>query len=366
MQNKKYHVVMSGPTPPAIGGMASVLFDMNNSSLASRVNLQLFDTKKATQENRSIVTAIIHRFKLWYGWLRIIKRSNHTIAHIHTCSGLSFFLDSLLMLLAKAKGVKGVLHIHGAKFDEFLDDLTPIKKKLAFWFLRIADAVVVLSEEWRNTLEARVSGAKYIVIANGVPIPKVSSAIIASSSIRVLFLGNLCQRKGVWDLLTVAEKLPSGIKIFLVGGEEDIGIGKKIKTHIADNQLTEKIEWMGTSVGKEKLRWFIDTDIFILPSYAEGLPISLLEAMAYAMPVITTPVGGIPSVIQHMKNGVLVQPGDAEEIMEAILLLSNDLDLRQHLGAAGRETCVNFYGVEKAASCYIELYERLYRKDYCL
>ena len=92
-----------------------------------------------------------------------------------------------------------------------------------------------------------------------------------------------------------------------------------------------------TGFQKDVDEWIEALDIFILPSLTEGTPMSLLEAMAKGVPVVASAVGGVPHVIESMKNGILVAPGNAKEIKNAVYFLFNNYDERKRLSAAGRD-----------------------------
>lgn len=352
-------VVMAGPLPPSIGGMATVIDDISRTSLARIVELVLFDTGKRTPPGRSIWQAIRTRFALWSAWWHVLAPARHTIAHIHTCSGLTFFLDGIFAWLARLRGTSVVLHIHGASFDAFLDGLSPPLLWLARRIARHADCVVVLSGEWQHKMSARLTGAKLTVIENGVAEPLHIAAQKVDGEILVLFLGNLCQRKGVWDLVACAGRLPDNVRIVLVGGEEDPGITDRVRAELAQQGLEQRVELIGSAVGEAKSRWLRQADIFVLPSYAEGVPISMLEAVAAGLPAIVTPVGGIPSVLRDGEHALLVTPGDRAALAQAITQLAGDASLRARLGEAARLHVLKHYGVECSAGKYLQLYAQL-------
>lgn len=355
----KYKVVMSGPLPPAIGGMATVIDDMSRSSLDDNVELHLFNTLKNTPENRPFWQGVLARFVLWKKWIKALNNKK-TIAHIHTCSGLTFFLDGTLLILARLKGCPTVLHIHGATFDAFLDGLPPIQLMIACWLMNRANRVVVLSEEWKEKLSDHLPDARLFVIPNGVPVLElIKKTVKDASTVKVLFLGNLCQRKGVWELLEAMTQTPRNIELILAGGEEDPDIGEKVNQYIDDHNLKNVVRWLGPIQGEQKLAALQNADIFILPSHAEGLPISLLEAMCAGIAVVVTPVGGIPSVVDDEVQGLLVTPGDSHSIVVALTRLASDANMRTRMGQAARTRCSESYGVERAAAKYLEMYRAI-------
>ncbi len=352
-------IVMAGPLPPMIGGMTTVIDDIAHSSLAQKTDLILFDTAKKTPEGRSLFQAIAARFALWRSWRNLMKPSRQTIAHIHTCSGLSYFLDGAYALISRLSGVPVVLHVHGGRFDNFLDGLSPPARIFARFIARRADRVVVLSHEWKKKLAVRIPGARLSVIENGVSIPPPSPTGKKSAEIFILFLGNLGQQKGVWDLLACSKSLPSGARLVLVGGEEDPGITENIREQLRREGLQDKVELTGPLTGKPKFDRLYRADIFALPSYAEGVPISMLEAAAAGLPVIVTPVGGIPSVLTDEENALFVKPGDRDALLAALLRLIETPELRKRLGDAAKRHVLERYGIENSARQYFELYKTI-------
>lgn len=349
--------MMSGPLPPALGGMASVLAALAASSLPQQVQLELFDTGKRTPEGRPLWQGIQARIELMLRWWRSVGRAPQTVVHLHTCSGLTYFLDGLLLWLARWRGVPGVLHIHGARFDEFLDGLAPPLRWLARRIARSAACVVVLSEEWRQRLEARLAGATLAVVQNGVPRPAPTPGAVRGSGVRFLFLGNLCRRKGVDVLIQAAALARGDWRVELAGGEEEPGYTAVAQADIARLNVAQRVSLLGPRVGAEKDALLATASGFVLPSLAEGLPMALLEAMAARLPAVVTRVGAMPGVVHDGVEGLLVAPGDAQGLAEALDRLAADAALRERLGEAAERAYEDGYGVERMVAALVRLYE---------
>jgi glycosyltransferase involved in cell wall biosynthesis len=248
----KLRVIMTGPMPPNVGGMATVLNDLRASKLASQVELIFLNTAKTTREDRRLTEAMLSKLRLWSDWVRLLKSKSKTIAHIHTCSGFSFLLDSALICLAKCCAVPVVLHVHGAKFDKFLDSLNPVLQGLARWLFRRCESVIVLSDSWRTELQNRLGPQNFSVIANGVPIrDDISIQTHSGTKVNVLFLGNLTERKGVFDLLEAMRYVDNAV-LHLVGGEEQAGITDKVRHLVEQLQLNDKVILHGIKAGQDK------------------------------------------------------------------------------------------------------------------
>lgn len=240
------------------------------------------------------------------------------IVHVHTAAGASFKRKMIMAKTARVFGKKVILHMHAADFREYYAESG--KQDWIRNSINACDRLVVLSPQWMDYfISIGIDEAKIIILNNIVAMPserKLESN--DNTPVRMLFMGTLSQRKGIRDLLDVIIEHQEELKgkyMLRFGGNEDEKIIKKI---LADNKLDDVARFEGwvTGVKKQQLQEWANT--YILPSYNEGLPISILEALAYGMPVISTPVGGIPEVVKNGRNGVLVEPGNKEEIWAAL------------------------------------------------
>ena len=361
--DNRLQVVMTGPLPPAIGGMVTVIGDLARSSLRQRVRLDLFNTGKTTPPGRSLWQGVRARLSLTRQWWKLLRSypGESPIVHIHTCSGLTYFLDGSLLLLARLRGCPTVLHIHGGRFDAFLDGLPQPVRWAAATVARHADRVVVLSEDWRLRLAGHLPGAHLAIVHNGVP-----QIIVADSAerhreqqVRLLFMGSLSRGKGCLELVRAMQDLPDNVYLSLVGGEEDSGFAGQLKEEITRLGLGEHVEMPGASYGDAKLAHFGNADIFVLPSHAEGLPMAMLEAMSAGLPVIATRVGAIPAVIEGGKHGILVDPGDIAGLRAAIVELVTDVDKRRALGQAARARWREKFTIDHTVTELLALYSSL-------
>lgn len=350
-------VVMSGPLPPAIGGMASVIGALGQSDLARQTQLALFDTGKKTREGRSLWEGVRARLQLMREWQTLLRSHRADIAHIHTCSGLTFFLDGLLAWLARRQGCRVILHIHGGMFDQFLDGLSPLMRAMARHIARRADLLIALSDDWRLRLAQRLPGSRIAVLANGVAEPVGSGARDPLAPPTFVFLGLLSTLKGIPVLLDAVSQSRGLWRVQLAGNEGEPGFAERLRADIVARGLSERMQLLGPVVGPAKDRLLLQADGFVLPSLAEGLPMSLLEAMAARLPVVVTTVGAMPEAIDHGKNGLLVPPGDPAALAAALdrLALLHPGE-RAAIGQAAYETYRARYSVEAMAGHLLQLY----------
>lgn len=352
-------VIMAGPLPPAVGGMASVIAALQASSLSQRVDLRLFQTGKTTPEGRSLCRGVQTRLQLMWRWWRSFGQRPRPLAHIHTCSGFTFFLDGALLLLARLRGASTVLHIHGGMFDAFLDSLPPGRAAIARWLARRAHVVVVLSADWQQRLQTRLPGARWAVVENGVALPdEVFVQHVAEvGEVRFLFLGGLSRAKGVDVLLQAVATSNCQWRLVLAGPEAEAGFAAWMHSEIERLKIGSRVCWLGEVRGPAKDAAIAASHAFVLPSRAEGLPMAMLECMGAGLPVVATRVGAIPEVVTEAQEGLLVPPGDVAALAAAMDRLASDASLRAHLGLRARQTCQAHYSVEAAALKLVALYE---------
>lgn len=269
-------------------------------------------------------------------WQLLISDNKIKIVHLHTSSDASFWRKSLYLHLAKGHHRKVIMHIHASRFKDFYENSK--RKENIVRNLKTADRLIVLSESWRDYfVSIGVDAGKIIVLHNITDYPIIVKERRDDKTTKFLFLGEIGERKGVFDILRGIAQHKSELngKIVLkIGGNRNEGMLQKT---IHDNGLEDMVKFEGWVAGEKKRELLNWADVFILPSFNEGLPISILEAMSYGCPIISTPVGGIPEIVADGKNGTLVTPGNAEEIVSAMLRYVDHPDKIETEGERSKE-----------------------------
>ncbi|MCK5604047.1 glycosyltransferase family 4 protein, partial [Candidatus Pacearchaeota archaeon] len=267
----------------------------------------------------------------------------------------------ILALLAKMVGAKTILHVHGAEFKEFYANMSGIACYLTRRLINANSAVIALSAEWREFfVSIGVIREKIVVMLNSIFLPDIAETKTVPEKLTVLFLSRLEKRKGIHELVTAIEEqsdLSKKYRFVLAGPKANEW--HAVQKRIGRLPLSNTVEMPGLLVGKDKDIAYRQADIYVLQSYAEGLPIGLLEAMSYGLACITTPVGGIPDLIINGKNGLLVRPGSAEDLANALARLAQEPELRAKLGKEARSTVEKEYDWTIRAEQITELYYNL-------
>lgn len=244
------------------------------------------------------------------------------LVHFHTSQGWSYRRLFLFFLIAWAFGKRTIWHVHGSSFDTYYRKSSRVEKAAIRFGLSRANAVIALSQSWLVKLQEISPGCRVSMIHNGVNVEKYHIERTGlHAPMTVLFLGRIGERKGVFDLIRAADRLRDTDVRFFIAGDGDVE-GAKAAIRAAD--LMNKVEVLGWVDNRQVVELLWRSDLYALPSYDEGLPMGILEAMAAGLPIIATPVGGIPDAVIDGANGYLIEPGDSEALADRISRYSTD------------------------------------------
>ncbi|MGY3688572.1 glycosyltransferase family 4 protein [Vibrio coralliilyticus] len=251
------------------------------------------------------------------------------LAHIHVASRGSYLRKSVLVRLIKALGGNVILHLHGAEFRDFYaNECDENRKKHIRDTFEMSDVVIVLSSQWIDWARSTFHRSEHFqLVYNAVPSLALEASSTSSSTIS--FLGRVGERKGVHDLLKamVRVKRHCPDAKLMIGGDGDV---EKYRAMARDLGLESHVEFLGWVSGQRKLEVLRQTQIYCLPSYNEGFPMGVLEAMSAGIAVVSTYAGGIPDAISHGKEGTLVEAGDSEALADALIELLINQDMNQN------------------------------------
>jgi glycosyltransferase involved in cell wall biosynthesis len=283
-------------------------------------------------------------YSLWFlakALARIVRgRTSGQLAgvHVNMAERLSVFRKGAVIVLSRALGIPVVLHLHAAQLHHFYPRLPKPLQAMTRWVFSLPASCVVLGTTAQQFVinQLRVPASRVEIVINGVPAPTVARRIGEENAVkRLLFVGNLSERKGVTDLLQALgcagfENLP--FELVLAGGGDIAGYQAKAKAL----GLEKAVRFTGWSEQKEVAALMAKADLLILPSYDEGLPLVILEALANGVAVVCTPVGEIPSVLQHGVNACFVEPGDVRGIAASLQNLLRQPELLEVLEKNGQ------------------------------
>lgn len=354
-------VLMLGPLPPLTGGMVTVTENLRKSKLRERCRLTVLNNGKTTPDGRSFLTGATAQLRLLHRILATVRRERTRIVHIHTIQFFGFWRDCIHMFGARLLGCRVLLHSHGASFDQWAESMGPLRRALLRACLEVADGVIVLTEGWRRRLEPFAPRARWHVVPNAVPVPPKANDTGVSPP-RFLFLGDWTPRKGVGDLVTAtASALERGFsgRVELAGAEKEPGQLDSLKRQVVGSPCAPAVHILGTLSLAEKEEALARACCLVLPSYAEGLPMAILEAMAHGIPVIATRVGAIHEAVREGVEGFLIEPGNPEQLALAMMRIAGDLTLRQQMGKAARRRIERDFSLRAMAKRIRDIYDEI-------
>lgn len=281
------------------------------------------------------------------------------VVHIHGSHSGSFYRKLVVFYMVRKFFRKKVIyHLHSSDYDQFYDKSGNFSKKLIRYFIRESDLIVCLSPSWENYYRKQFKLKDIVIVNNPVSEAPQKSALNLDNTIKFLFLGRIGVRKGIYDLLEVIaknkEEFTGRLKLF-VGGDGEV---EKLQALIAEKGLQELVEYMGWVDADKKQALLLQSHVYVLPSYSEGLPISVLEAMSYGLPILSTPVGGIPEVVKDHVNGLLVKPGELADLEAAMRYFLNNPGKIKEYGKASL-TEIRPYQPEFVSSQLEKVYQDL-------
>lgn len=347
LDTRSKRILMVGPLPPTVGGITTFMTGIMESNLKHKYQFFSFGTERPTfrlvkEVNdytlmfrmglecliKSVASTIFHL--LSFPIVLAVDRPN--LIHINSSTYWSFWENVVYILISKLFFKKTLVHIHGGLFEEFYNRSNSLGKFMIKLGLCLSDEVIVLSQNWREFFESFIPKKKVFVLPNFVDLSKYGSKKEENereNSLNVLFVGGVgAKTKGIYD---VFKAIPLVLKEF-----KNICFVLVACTNVKKPDFISKrpeifshIKFLDYVYDDKKIDVFNDSDIFVLPSYSEGLPITMLEAMACGLPIIATSVGGVPEVIADKENGFLIETGNHEALAEKIIILAKDGKLRQ-------------------------------------
>jgi len=324
----RIRVLMIGPQPPSIGGISSYIRELKM-SLECDYNVNIIPIAPYCSSS--------YTFKKYYKKLSsAVKNSlrltilsikhDFDIAHVHTSSNISFFENSIYIIIIKyIAHRKIILHIHAPDFDVFLNKF--IVKLIAMMIINKCDSVIVLSKYWCEIVSKEVNNKNNIsIISNAAsnefyPLDKDNCRErlnLPKNKKIILSVGNLTKRKGFHDLIDAIELLhkQNDDILCIIGGSGEMQ--KFLTQKIGNQNLSNHIRLVGHIAQDELNYWINSSDIVVLPSLAEGVPILIFEALNCAKPVIVTNVGGMPDIITSEEYGFVIEPGNSKKLAKYI------------------------------------------------
>ena len=347
--NERIKVLMIGPDRSVHGGISGVVNNYYDAGITEKVDLNYIGTMVEGSRLRKLWQAV----RAYVKFLAVLPQ--YPIVHVNVASDSSYYRKSLFIKAAKRAGKKIVIHQHGGDFETFYEKEQNDRGRAKIrQVLGMGDVFLVLSPVLEQFFKGILDPARVILFPNAVPVP--DSLEKEYGKLRILFLGRLCKEKGLRELFSILpqlhEQFPQ-MRLLLGGIWEDEELRKeaeKMKEYVTD------LGWLQGEAKKDYLRI---SDLFVFPTYFEGQPVSVLEAMAYQCGIVATNVGGIPQMIEPGRTGLLIEPQDPEGLKSALQKLLSDPELCEYLGKNARAKVQKEYSINKSLEELVKIYQRL-------
>jgi glycosyltransferase involved in cell wall biosynthesis len=364
--SKQIQVVSVGPDVRVQGGVSRVI-ELISSRIPAHVRFRHVPTftsytgadgLDAAQRGSRLRQGLVFA----RAFARVLKAAvrRQTIFHVHFAVRGSLIRKGLLCAGLRTLRCTYVVHSHVGETNMFYPWVPQLCRRLILWGIGGADRFIVLTQFWRDYFASllRLPPNRLLLLPNPANIPECVPDRLHRRGLRLLFLGRMSEMKGAFDSIRAFAQLPDEVRshcsLTLAGdGEVDA-----VASLAAQSGCSERVSiraWVGPKEVEALLR---DSDLFLLPSYAEGMSMALIEAMSWALAVVTTDVGGAQAFLKHGNNGILLAPGDVTGISGAICELYHDPQKRVDLGTAARKTMRQF-AIEGYMAKLSALYEEL-------
>jgi len=355
-----------------IKGVKFIRFDIGICSNISNKELPHDAIRNPLKSSKFILDRYVFALKA----NKYLKENDFDVIHIHLP-----FASNILINLDKELRNRMVYTAHvGEERKRFaLDSSAPFLLRIFspdLYLMKRFKKTVILNEPLRDKLISKgIDRSKIEVIPNGIEVKdfntskreinKIKEKYGLTEKIIVMFAGSITPRKGVHHLVRAAEKILKNNKykdvIFLLVGEmtPDKEFAMKVVDYVRTNSLEKNIKFTGFIPYEDLKALYSACDIFVLPSFEEGDPIALKEALASGKPLVGTNVGGIPMQIIDGWNGFLVEPGNENRLAEKIKYLIDDKEERERMGKNSRKLAEKKFDWEKITEEYLRVYEEI-------
>ncbi len=308
-----------------IHAIVNSIMSVQETITAAQIKIVPFNTCRRERRSDGNGRISMENLQNFFAVYRAAEKEINAVApevfYLHSSIGIALLKDLMVLRRVKKKtGCKTVLHIHFADIEKILTGKAPLDNWMIRAMQKYADGIVFLSKQTAQQFVARgIQEAKCHVIYNFSTLSYEEEAVFSreeTATRSFLFVGSIDDRKGIFDALEVLQEIQEPYVLHVCGGFGNAENEKSFRDY--QKKLGAKLQFHGFVKGDVKREIFRDSDVLLLPSYGEGLPVVILEAFSAGCGVITTTVGAIPEIVDA-ENGYLIAPGDKAGLKKALL-----------------------------------------------
>lgn len=347
-------VVILGPHRAAVSGVSTHLNLLMDSSLGEDFELVHFQVGSEGREEGPL-GRLLRLVASPFALFATILFRQASVVHINTSLNTrAYWRDLVYLALAKALRARVLYQVHGGALPENFFARSRMLTGFLRWTLTLPDVVVVLAQCELASYRQFVPGQEVVALPNGIDCRPFASVPTVRSRedepLRLVYIGRIAREKGLYETLQgvrLAHERGVDARITIAGGGPE---EPRLRRYAQALGIGSRVTFAGPVFGDDKVNLLAGADLMLLPSYGEGLPYALLEAMAAGIPVIATPVGAIPDVMAEGIHGFLVPPRDGKAIAAALLVLAGDRERLSWMSRACRRRIRAAYSIERLAA----------------
>jgi glycosyltransferase involved in cell wall biosynthesis len=358
-------ILLVGALPPPFHGVTiynKILLNSRISDFFDVKHLDISDHRNLDNLGKIDITNVFLSFKNFFALFKLLLKYKPDLVYFPISQNIAFLREGIFIIIIKIfSKSKIIAHLHGSYFKHYYNKSNFIFKKFVDYTLPKVDSAIVYSNSLKHVISKWVNNIKYVPIGTTFK-PDMNKR--NNRRVRIGYIGSLTQSKGIEDLVNAANivlKKYENIEFKIAGSwrKQEEEIKNRILYFINKNKINNNIELLGFISDDEKESFFLGIDIFAFPSWDEGQPLVILEAMAAGCPVIATEdVGAIPDTVIDGETGILVEKQNPEEIAKAIVYLIKNPGTRAKMGRAARKRFEENYTIGKNIDNMIRVFKQ--------
>jgi len=369
---RKHSLLFIGALPPPYHGVTvsnERLLNSKISDIYKVYHLDISDKRNLDNLGKVDLENVYLALRNFWDLMKLCIIKKPDLVYLPIAQNIAYLRDGMFIIITKLfSKAKIIIHLHGSYFKQYYDNTNWFMKQFIDFTMKQVNTGIVLGNSLKYIFDGWVKDVQ--VIPNGTPFNSKlrDRSRRDASTVTVSYLGNLLESKGVLDTVKAAkiviDKYPK-VRFKFAGScwVQGAEMKKYAFRFIRENHLGNNIEFIGRVLDDEKEKFLVDTDIFVFPSWYEGHPIVIIEAMAAGCPVISTKnVGAIHETVIDGKTGILVEKKNPTAVAEAIIKLIEHPELRIKMGMAGRKRYEQYFTQEKNIENMIRVFEGTLKK----
>lgn len=360
MENKRLRVAMIAPVPPPYGGIGNWVLLLDEYA-KNRSNIQFLHINTAPVsrglDGRSlwdrVVTQGFVMFRLRKELKRHIKNNEIDVVHITTSGQMAIIRDIVMLKVAKKMSIPTVYHIRFGRIPEIASKNNR-EWKLIHKAMKLSDQVIAIDHNTEKAIHKYTTGVNVCYVPNPFDISKASEQQRDKLRKVVIYIGWVVKTKGVEELLQAWGKIHSrfGDWILKIVGPYSEDYLSYLKTTYPQ----EQVEFAGEQKHDDAMAMLSQASVFTLPSYTEGFPNVVLEAMAFGKPIVATDVGAIPDMLQGC--GMVIPKQDVEALESSLVKLMENPTLCEKFGKSAKQKIEQEYSIDRVFNKYLDLWRK--------